>query len=68
MVSTDRLHELLVSRGITQKELAKRLGMAESTLNRHMKRGVFYSGEMQAMVEILQIEDPAAIFFPSDVA
>ena len=59
-----RLRAQLVLKGMTLKELADRLKMNESTLYRKMKDdGAFSREEINTMIDILDIEDPMAIFF-----
>jgi len=63
MILTDRLKGIIVSRGLTQKEVAEKLGMTPKTFYLKMKIGVFGSDEIERMIEILDIEDPGYIFF-----
>lgn len=63
MVRTDLLRESMDRSGVTQAQVASRLGMTTRTFYRRMKLGVFRSDEMEAMVELLQLSDPMAVFF-----
>ena len=58
MILTDRLKGIIVSRGLTQKEVAEKIGMTPKTFYLKMKIGVFDSDE----IEKLDIEDPGYIF------
>ncbi|MCD8208524.1 MAG: hypothetical protein LUD72_11345 [Bacteroidales bacterium] len=46
--------------------MAKALGMTPKTFTLRMKSGVFGSDEMETMIEILHIENPADIFFAKE--
>ena len=59
----------LVLVGITAKELARRLDINESTLYRKINNdGAFTREEINAMIDILNIENPKEIFFASKLA
>lgn len=53
----------IIRNGLTQQELAKMLGISPKTFYTKMKKGVFGTDEAKKMVEILNIENPANIFF-----
>lgn len=65
MVDTNKLRGIIAERGLSQRKLAENLNMSENTFYRKMKKGVFDSDEMEGMIRILRIEDPASIFFAS---
>lgn len=53
---------------MTQKELAQKLGIDESTLYRKINDdGRFSRKEMNSIIDILHIEDPNPIFFASEL-
>lgn len=54
---------LIVVRGLTQKEVANKLGITPNTFYSKMSKGVFGSDEIEKMIELLDIKDPANIFF-----
>lgn len=66
-IDINKLKGLIVSKGMTQKEMAEKLGIAENTMYRKMKKGVFNSDEMNKMVKILKIDNPGEIFFNQSV-
>ncbi len=68
MVRTDLLRGLIAQKGLSQRKVAKKLGISEKTFYAKMKKGIFDSNEMSAMINILDIKDPTAIFFATDVA
>ena len=63
MIDTNKLKGIIVSRGYTQHDVAKRIGITPKTFYDKMKKGVFGSDEMQIMVDMLNIDDPVKIFF-----
>lgn len=63
MVDTERLREIIAERGLSQRKVAKKLGMTEKTFYAKMKKRVFDSDEMSEMATMLNITDPGAIFF-----
>jgi len=65
LIQINKLKALFVEKNITQQEIAKELGITETTMTRKMKKGVFDSDEMYKMIEILEIENPSEIFFAS---
>ena len=63
MINTNALRGIIVSRDMTQQDVARKLGMTPKTFYSKMKKGVFGSDEMEAMIDILAIENPQEIFF-----
>ena len=63
MIDTNALKGVIVSKGMTQQDVAKHLEMTPKTFYMKMKRGVFGSDEIEAMIELLRIENPIEIFF-----
>lgn len=63
----EELQGLIVSRGLTQKEVANRLGMAEKTFSLKLKNGIFGSDEIDKLIDMLKIENPMWIFFDRKV-
>ena len=63
MVDTNALRGLIVSKGLTQQKVAHELGISPKTFYLKMKKGIFGSNEMEAMIEILSIKNPQEIFF-----
>ena len=68
MVDVNRLRGLIAERGLSQRKVAKLLGMAEKTFYSKMKSGIFVSTEMSALIELLDISDPTGIFFTEFVS
>ena len=67
MILTNELRGIIVSKGLTQGDVAKMLKMSENTFSSRMKKGVFNSDEIYEMINLLDIKDPERIFFAEDV-
>lgn len=67
MIDTNALRGAIASKGMTQQDVARSLGMAPKTFYSKMKKGVFGSDEMESMIDLLSIENPSAIFFAGKV-
>ena len=56
-------------RGVSKKELAVKLGINEITLYRKINNdGFFTRKEINTMIDVLDIENPAEIFFADELA
>lgn len=67
MINTNALKGIITSKGMTQQEVAKHIGITPKTFYLRMKKGVFGSDEIEVMIELLSIENPCAIFFAEKV-
>lgn len=64
MVNSKLLKGIYVSKGYTQKTLAKELDMTEKTLNNKINNKYsFGSDEIEKLIIILDIENPLPVFF-----
>lgn len=54
---------ILAREGKTQGDVAKYLGISENTMSNKLKKGVFGSDEIEKMIKLLHIDNPAFIFF-----
>lgn len=68
MVDTDKLRGIIAANGHSQRKVAKILGLSEKTFYAKMKKRVFSSTEIEAMIHLLKIKDPMNLFFTIDVA
>lgn len=68
MIKTNDLRGIIAKNGFSQRKLAEMLGISEKTFYAKMKKGVFNSNEIQAMIDILKIGNPLDIFFADEVA
>lgn len=66
MIRTDKLRGIMAEKGFSQKDVAKEIGITPKTFYEKMSKGVFGSDEIQAMIDMLHIEDPASIFFAQE--
>lgn len=66
MIDTNALRGIIVSKGMTQQSVAESLGITPKTFYAKMKKGVFGSNEMEAMISLLAIENPSEIFFAKE--
>lgn len=66
MVDSAKLRGLIAERETSQRKLAHEMHMAEKTFYGKMKTGNFLLSEAEKLIDILEIEDPAAIFFADE--
>ena len=65
MIDVNKLKGQIVSKGLTQEEVAIRIGITPTGFYGKMKKSVFRSDEIEKMISILEIENPIEIFFPN---
>lgn len=63
MIDIPKLRGLIVEKGYTQTKVAEHIGISPKTFYERMKKGVFGSDEIDAMIELLDISNPVPIFF-----
>lgn len=63
MIDINKLRGVIRERQKTQEDVAKAIGMSPRTFGNKLKKGVFGSDEIDAMVNYLDIDEPANIFF-----
>ena len=63
MIDTDALRGIIVSRKLSQQKVAEMMGITPKTFYLKMKKGVFGSNEIEAMIDLLSIDNPTPIFF-----
>lgn len=63
MVDTNALKGIIVANGMTQQEVAKRIGISPKTFYQKMRKGIFGSDEIETMIDFLSIENPMVVFF-----
>lgn len=61
-----RLKGIIAENGLSQRDVAKAIGMSEKTFYTKMKKGKFGIDEADAMINLLKIENPAAIFLTTE--
>lgn len=65
-MNVPRLKGIIAERGLTQAKVAKHIGISDRTFYLKMKKGVFGTDEVQKMVDLLKIQDPADIFLSKE--
>lgn len=68
MINAKLIRAKIVERGMTQKQLAREIGMSEKTFSVKMNTGKFGLDEADKMIRILQIDEPEKYFFTNEVA
>ena len=63
MVNVNKLRGKMAEKGRTGIDMARVIKKTPKTFYDKMKKGVFDSDEITAMVEDLELEDPMEIFF-----
>lgn len=62
MIAVAKLRGIIAERGLSQRKVAVHLGMAEKTFYTKMQKGVFGTDEVEKMIDLLDIKNPAEIF------
>lgn len=62
MIKTDELRGIIAKNGLSQSDVANKIGVTPKTFYEKMKNGVFGSDEIQIMIDELHIDNPVAIF------
>lgn len=66
MIKVSDLKAEIVRNNLSQKDVAKMIGVAPKTFYEKMNKGVFGSDEIEIMIRELHIEDPIRIFFATE--
>lgn len=66
MIRTNELRGIIAKNGLSQSDVANKIGITPKTFYDKMKNGVFGSDEIQIMIDELNIEDPVSIFFAKE--
>lgn len=65
-MNVNALKAEIVRNGYTQETTAKKIGVSRTTFYRKMKSGDFGIDEAKRLIDLLNIQDPAHIFFDTD--
>lgn len=68
MVNVSKIKGLMAEKNLSGIDVAKALEITPKTFYEKMKKGRFDSNEMEAMIVVLDIRDPASIFFADVVS
>ncbi len=63
MIKVNDLKAEFTRNNLTQKDVAKLIGVSPKTFYDKMNKGVFGSDEIEIMIKELKITDPMSIFF-----
>lgn len=66
MIKTDELRGIIAKNGLSQSDVALKIGITPKTFYEKMKTGVFGSKEIQIMIDELHIDNPMDIFFAKE--
>lgn len=66
MIKVNDLKAEITRNNLTQKDMAKLIGVTPKTFYDKMSRGVFGSDEIEVMIKVLKITDPISIFFAKE--
>ena len=67
MLDVKALRAEIARNGLTQGQVAERIGMTATTFSKKMKTNGFGINEADAIIELLGIQNPSAIFFGQQV-
>ncbi len=67
MVNTNALRAEWVKKGMTQSQVAERIGISSKTMSNRMKKKEFGTDEVNKLITLLSIKDPMQIFFADKV-
>ena len=66
MIKTNELRGIIAKNGLSQSDVAIKIGITPKTFYEKMKNGVFGSDEIQIMIDELHIENQESIFFAKE--
>ncbi len=66
MIRTNELRGIIAKNGLSQSDVALKIGITPKTFYEKMKNGVFGSDEIQVMIKELSIDNPIEIFFAEE--
>lgn len=68
MINVNKLKGIIVERGLSQRKVAAKMGVSETTFYNKMHAGVFDSTEISFLIDFLKIDNPMDVFFVQNVA
>lgn len=63
VIDANQLRAEIVRAGMTQKTVARSIGMSENTFSKKINSGKFGLDDAEKMIKLLDIRDPNAVFF-----
>ena len=67
VIDVNALRGRIAEKELSQAKVAQMLEITPKTFYEKMNKGVFGSDEIEQMIDILEIKDPAKIFFAKEV-
>ena len=67
MILVNEIKGKMAAKGLTQEMVAQKIGMAPRTFSLRLKKGVFGTDEADKLIEILDIQNAADIFFAKNL-
>ena len=67
MINANKIRARIVEMGLTQQQVAEKIGMSAKTFSLKMNSGKFGLDEAERMIEVLKIEKPEPYFFAEAV-
>ena len=68
MINANKIRARIVELGMTQQQVAEKIGMSAKTFSIKMNNGKFGLDEADRMIKVLKIDQPNSYFFTNDVA
>ena len=68
MINANLIRAKIIERGLTQAQVAEKIGMSAKTFSIKMNNGKFGLDEAQKMINLLKIDRPEKYFFTNEVA
>lgn len=67
MINANKIRARIVEMGMTQQQVAEKIGMSAKTFSLKMNTGKFGLDEAERMIKVLKIEKPETYFFTDGV-
>ena len=68
MIRANLIRAKIAEKGMTQAQVAQKVGMTPKTFSLKMKNGKFGLDEAEKLIELLEIDKPEIYFFGNEVA
>lgn len=68
MINANKIRARIVELGMTQQQVAEKIGMSAKTFSIKMNNGKFGLDEADRMIKVLKIDKPDSYFFNNEVA
>ena len=68
MINANLIKAKIVENGMTQAQVAEKIGMCSKTFSLKMSSGKFGLDEADKLIDLLKIEDPLKYFFADKVS